>query len=163
VKILLATDGSKYGRMAAKKCCQIVSSFEDLEIRILSVVEPAAPIAIDPFGASHEFYLKVKDESKKVAEESVADLKEFIEGELSAGESPQIETRVVTGSPKEMIVEEAKEWDSDLIIVGSHGYGFWGRMLIGSVSDAVIHHAPCSVLVVKGEDSDERDGDEETE
>jgi nucleotide-binding universal stress UspA family protein len=154
VKILLTTDGSKYARMAAQKCCQMVSSVEDVEIRIFSAVEPAAPIATDPFGASQEFYIKIKDESKKAAEESVAKLKEFVISRFPSEKAPSIETKVSIGSPKEMIIEEAKDWGADLIVVGSHGYGFWGRMLIGSVSDAVVHHAPCSVLVVKDEDFD---------
>jgi len=48
-----------------------------------------------------------------------------------------------------MIVEAAEEWDADMIVVGSHGHGFWGRLALGSVSDAVIHQAPCSVLIAK--------------
>lgn len=160
MKILLTTDGSKYGRIAAEKCCQIFSFSEDMEIRILSVVEPAAPITTDPFGASQEFYLKIKNESEKAAEEFVTQLKDFVKGEFPADKVPKVETKVSTGSPREMIIEEAKDWGADLIVVGSHGYGFWGRMLIGSVSDAVIHHSPCSVLVVKDEGSGETDEDE---
>ncbi|MCB1025610.1 MAG: universal stress protein [Acidobacteria bacterium] len=47
------------------------------------------------------------------------------------------------------IVEKAKRWNADLIIVGSHGRGFWGRVMLGSISDSLVHHAPCSVLVVR--------------
>ena len=39
--------------------------------------------------------------------------------------------------------------NADLIIVGSHDYNRWERLLLGSVSDSVIHHAPCSVLLVR--------------
>jgi len=59
-----------------------------------------------------------------------------------------INTQIVNGDPGQQLVEIAKAWDADLIVVGSHGRGFWGRLL-GSVSDGVTHHSPCSVLVVK--------------
>jgi nucleotide-binding universal stress UspA family protein len=62
----------------------------------------------------------------------------------------QLTTKVVKGSPNQEIVEEAENWGADLIIMGSHGYGFWRRSLLGSVSESVVHLAPCSVLVVKG-------------
>ena len=52
------------------------------------------------------------------------------------------------GSPASILLKIADGWKPDLIIVGSHGRGFWGRLL-GSVSDGVVHHAPCSVLVVR--------------
>ncbi len=42
---------------------------------------------------------------------------------------------------------EAKEWDADLIVVGSHGYMSLRRWLLGSVAQAVVAHAPCSVEV----------------
>jgi nucleotide-binding universal stress UspA family protein len=53
------------------------------------------------------------------------------------------------GRPTETITDIAQEWGADLIVVGSHGHDFWGRMTLGSVSDGVIHHAKCSVLVVR--------------
>ncbi|MBK8302980.1 MAG: universal stress protein [Chloracidobacterium sp.] len=59
-----------------------------------------------------------------------------------------INTQIVNGDPGQQLVEIAKAWDADLIVVGSHGRGFWGRLL-GSVSDGVTHHSPCSVLVVR--------------
>ncbi|MGI8495899.1 MAG: universal stress protein [Pyrinomonadaceae bacterium] len=47
------------------------------------------------------------------------------------------------------MVETAENFQADLIIVGSHGYNTWERLLLGSISDSVVHYAPCSVLVVK--------------
>ena len=62
-----------------------------------------------------------------------------------AGGGPR---KKIEPSEKEQIIELAREWGADLIVVGSHGRGFWGRLL-GSVSTGVVHHAPCSVLVVR--------------
>jgi nucleotide-binding universal stress UspA family protein len=56
---------------------------------------------------------------------------------------------VIPGSPRAVILDEAKCWDADLILVGSHGYRAWERFLMGSVSQAVVSHAKCSVEVVR--------------
>jgi universal stress protein A len=53
------------------------------------------------------------------------------------------------GDPAESIVEAARSERADVIVVGSHGRGTIGRALIGSVSDQVVRHAPCAVLVVR--------------
>jgi nucleotide-binding universal stress UspA family protein len=53
------------------------------------------------------------------------------------------------GDPGESIVEAARAEHADLIVVGSHGRGGVGRFLIGSVSDHVVRHAPCPVMVVR--------------
>ena len=53
------------------------------------------------------------------------------------------------GSPGEAIVEVARSEQVDLVVVGSHGRGPVGRMLIGSVSEHVVRNAPCPVLVVR--------------
>lgn len=53
------------------------------------------------------------------------------------------------GEPKHLICDVAKQENCDLIVVGSHGYGLFDRMLMGSVSDYVVHHAHCAVLVVR--------------
>jgi nucleotide-binding universal stress UspA family protein len=53
-------------------------------------------------------------------------------------------------SVDEVILEEARRWDADLIIVGSHGRRGFKRFLLGSVSEAVAMKAHCSVVVVRG-------------
>lgn len=53
------------------------------------------------------------------------------------------------GDPAESIVEAAKSEGADIIVVGSHGRAALGRALIGSVSDQVVRHAPCPVMVVR--------------
>lgn len=148
MKILIATDGSKYSERATKKFCDFIKTRKDLELKIISAVESIRPMATEPFGVSAEFYMRVDKEATKNAEGFVQDAKKIIEEKLGDA-TPKIETAVIMTTPKTAIVEEAKDWGADLIVVGSHGYGFWDRMLIGSVSDAVIHHAPCSVLIVR--------------
>ena len=58
-------------------------------------------------------------------------------------------TRVVSGSPKRVILEQAEAFGADLIMVGSRGLGAWDRLLLGSVSQAVATHANCSVEIVR--------------
>jgi len=60
-----------------------------------------------------------------------------------------VTTKVMEGSPKDMIVEEAQDWGADLIVLGSHGYGRVRRVLLGSVASAVVVEAPCSVQVAR--------------
>jgi nucleotide-binding universal stress UspA family protein len=60
-----------------------------------------------------------------------------------------ITSDVLYGTSESRIVETAEEMKADLIVLGSHGYKAWERMLLGSVSNSVVHHAHCSVLVVR--------------
>jgi nucleotide-binding universal stress UspA family protein len=61
----------------------------------------------------------------------------------------KVTTETLLGPPQQMILDEAENWGADLIVIGSHGYGFWDRLLLGSVSQAVASHAKCSVEIVK--------------
>jgi nucleotide-binding universal stress UspA family protein len=60
-----------------------------------------------------------------------------------------IRTRLATGDPAERICAYAEEIDARLIAIGRRGYGTVTSLLLGSVSNAVIRHAPCPVLVVR--------------
>jgi nucleotide-binding universal stress UspA family protein len=53
------------------------------------------------------------------------------------------------GDAKTKILENATKWGADLIVVGSHGWKGLNRFLLGSVSEAVARHAPCSVEIVR--------------
>jgi nucleotide-binding universal stress UspA family protein len=62
-----------------------------------------------------------------------------------------IDVQVVEGegSPADVIIETATERGADLIVVGTRGSGTAGRLLLGSVSTRLVHHAPCDVLIVR--------------
>jgi nucleotide-binding universal stress UspA family protein len=147
MKILLATDGSQCSRAAVKKACQIINDPSHTDIKVVSAFEDAYPIAAEPVVLSSEFYQHMIDESKGQAEHFVEETAELIRKHFKDARI-HVSTDVLRGAPEQQIIDEARLWNADLIVVGSHGRGFWGRML-GSVSDAVIHHAPCSVLVVR--------------
>jgi nucleotide-binding universal stress UspA family protein len=53
------------------------------------------------------------------------------------------------GNPADVIVQEAEESGADLIVVGTRGLNAARRLVMGSVSTNVVHHAPCDVLVVR--------------
>lgn len=60
-----------------------------------------------------------------------------------------VETRVRQGEPREEILLEGRDFDADLIVVGSHGRTGLLRLLLGSVAEHIVRHAPCSVEVVR--------------
>jgi nucleotide-binding universal stress UspA family protein len=64
-------------------------------------------------------------------------------------ESIEWEMRVAIGLPWEVITKAVKDTGSDLIIVGPHEYTQWGHAFDGSTVQQVVHHAPCSVLLVR--------------
>jgi nucleotide-binding universal stress UspA family protein len=65
----------------------------------------------------------------------------------------QVNFLIWDGDPGESIVDAARSEQVDLVVVGSHGRGQVGRFLIGSVSDHVVRHAHCPVLVVRAHPS----------
>lgn len=147
MKILVATDGTEHSREALDAVLFLNLSDGD-EIKIISVVDMAIPPAVDLYGgflpATDEFESAVRSNIEKIVEESHQHLRNKI-----LNEKIYISTETLSGSPESRIVETAEEINADLIIVGSHGYNRWERLLLGSVSDSVVHHAPCSVLVVR--------------
>jgi universal stress protein A len=65
----------------------------------------------------------------------------------------EAESILRVGTPYEEIVNAAKEFGVDLIVIGSHGHARLGRLLLGSTADRVLQYAPCPVLVVKDDQS----------
>ena len=143
MKILLAIDGSKSSECVINELKNITLN-KDSEVIILSAVEKTAPIMGEPFGgAVYEYEAQIEKQNLEAAKDIVKEAKEKIENDFGC----YVKTEVVIGSPKYSIVEKAKEWNSDLIILGSHGYRLWERVLLGSVSTFVAQHAECSVLI----------------
>ena len=147
MKVLLATDGTKYGDAAADMLTNFKLADGD-EVKIISVVDMAVPLAIDIYGG----YLPDTSEIEKAARENAAKVVEETTARITpsfGGKNVGISNDVLFGSPDSRIVETAEEFGADLIVLGSHGYKRWERLLLGSVSNSVVHHAHCSVLVVR--------------
>lgn len=147
MKILLATDGAKQSDAAAEMLRNFALADGD-EIRIVTVVDMAVPMAIDIYGG----YLPDTGELEKTARENAAKLLQRTEERIrtfAEGKNLTITSEVLFGSPESRIVETAEAIHPDLIVLGSHGYSRWERLLLGSVSSSVAQHAPCSVLIVR--------------
>ena len=125
-RVLLATDGSQTSMAAAQALVGRPWPTES-EFKIVSVEEPWV---IKPSGLQPQ-------EAVTNAEQVLA------AAGLKAG------GQVRSGNAKEVILEEARKWGADLIVVGSHGRRGFKRFLLGSVSEAVAMNAHCSVVVVR--------------
>jgi nucleotide-binding universal stress UspA family protein len=147
MKVLIAVDGSEYSTAAIAEACRFVIRPGETEVKIVSAYEDAHPITAEPFAISAEYYQKIDEAVHLQAEGFVMAAAEYCRRHFSGSEL-NLSTEVLRGAPDREIIERAKEWEAELIVVGSHGRGFWGRLL-GSVSDGVVHHAPCSVMVVR--------------
>lgn len=146
MKILIATDGSEFSRLAAEKAGVLAAGMAKAEIRIISAYEMPGPIAAVPLVAVPAYTQEIVDGLAAMAENIASETQKTITKLLP---NASLSTTTVCGKPAFAILDEAEEWGADLIVVGSHGNGFWTRALLGSVSDAVVHHAKCSVLVVR--------------
>jgi nucleotide-binding universal stress UspA family protein len=80
-------------------------------------------------------------------EDTAAVLEKTIEGALDADAAEKVERRVVRGHPAQVLLDAAA--GADLLVVGSRGHGGFTGMLLGSVSQHLVAHAPCPVLVVR--------------
>ncbi|MBX3294350.1 MAG: universal stress protein [Acidobacteria bacterium] len=145
MKILLATDGSAQSEAAIDMLKNFSFKSGD-EMKIVSVVDMAVPMAIDIYGGYLPDTTEMEKTAREHAEKVLSETCERLEGICK---NLTVTSDVLFGSPESRIVETAEEWGSDLIVVGSHGYSRWERLLLGSVSQSVVHHAPCSVMVVR--------------
>ena len=148
MKILLAIDGSPCSETAVAEVARRPWP-EDSQLRVVSVVEPPGALTAEPYMGVAGYFEEVERLKRQQAEEVLeAAARALREG---AGTSRMdLTSEVLSGSPKRTIVEEAEAWGADLIVVGSHGYQTWERMLLGSVSQSVAAHALCSVEIVRG-------------
>ncbi len=144
MKVLVAIDGSKYSQVAVQRVIEQMRR-EGTEVRVLHVVEPVRAYlsaAMMPHLVPH--VAAIEEDRKREAQELVERAAEELR---RAGF--QASDLVEGGDAKTKIIDQAAEWRADLIVVGSYGFTGLNRFLMGSVSDAVVRHAVCSVEVVR--------------
>jgi nucleotide-binding universal stress UspA family protein len=141
--ILLATDGSDEGKRATQAAAEL-SRDTGSEVHVVYVLPTPAQLI------GHHLYRDEVRESLIGGAERDAEtfLKEQADRIGSAG-GKVAETHLRSGDPDKEILRTAESLGVGLIVVGSRGLGAVSRALMGSVSDSVVKHAHCPVLVIR--------------
>lgn len=136
-KLLLATDLSPASEAATDEAFELAGRLR-VPLLIVSVIDPGQlRLPGGHFGSRVD---QVRAQREIAAQE-------LVQRGRRVGVS--VSFLIWEGDPGEAIIEAAQAEHAELIIVGSHGRSAMGRFLIGSVSDHVVRHAPCPVLVVR--------------
>jgi nucleotide-binding universal stress UspA family protein len=115
----------------------------------LLTVVPRSPPAVDP---AFEEYARIEHIQDPPTEFAVAAAEKVLDrarGAAAAKGATPIEAEPASGDPAREIIAEAENRNADLIIVGSRGHGRLAGLLLGSVAQKLLSHAPCPVLVVR--------------
>ena len=145
MKVLIAVDGSACSQAAVRDVA-MRSWPANSEFEVFTVIATRMPFIPDPILVLAAAYQTLLNESRAHAPRVVEAAAETLR---AAQPSLRVSTKVVEGKPNTLIVDEAEAWGADLIVIGAHGYGATKRMLLGSVSQAVALHAPCSVEIAR--------------
>jgi nucleotide-binding universal stress UspA family protein len=142
-KIVLAIDGSQEAGLAAEAATEL-SKDTGSEVHVTYVL----PTPQELIG--HHFYSPEIRES--LIEQARSEARKFLEEraeQLKSEGAKVIGTHLRTGEPDKEIIRLSEEIDANMIVMGSRGLGAVRRALMGSVSDSVVKHAHCPVLVMR--------------
>jgi nucleotide-binding universal stress UspA family protein len=146
MKILLAIDGSPCSDAAVEEVIKRPWPSQS-EVKLITALETPMMVGVglQPWPAVYF------DEVQKSAHEAASTVIDNAMRKLNeaSDKTLKISQEIIGGPPSQVIVEEAENWGADLIVMGSRGLGVWNRLLLGSVSTAVLHHAKCSVEIVR--------------
>ena len=147
-KILLATDGSEEAELAALRAVELAQR-TDSELHVVHVGLVPSFLMSDPATRDYDrrLYEEIEEESRELLRKLSWRVK--VAGGTVAG------AHLGMGEVDLEIVGLAKELEAGLIVMGCRGHRGIRRALEGSISDAVIRHAPCPVLVVRSHEGAE--------
>jgi nucleotide-binding universal stress UspA family protein len=156
-RILVALDRSELSDMVFQKAIQLAKSMQAsmMVLHVLSHEEPGAPeppmiLGVDYSSTiSAELWQSYREQCAIFEQNQLDYLRSLTD---KAGEHGiRAEFSLNYGNPGRVICDLARSWDADLVVVGRRGHSGLSELFMGSVSNYVLHHAPCSVLTVQGE------------
>jgi nucleotide-binding universal stress UspA family protein len=144
VHVLVATDGSQQSLAAAHRASELLRAAD--HVTLLSVV---TEIPGDDAGGFEGSVYTPEEQEKLWAAELAEAGEELARTARALSASGQIDKRIEVGDVANTVCHVAEELGVDVIVVGSHGRTGLERIFLGSVSEHVVRHAPCPVLVVR--------------
>jgi nucleotide-binding universal stress UspA family protein len=146
--ILLATDGSEEAELAALRAVDIAEK-SDSELHVVHV--GVVPLFLLSYPGTLGYYGKLYEQIEQESRERLRELswRVKVAGGTVAG------SHLRMGAVDLEVVALAKELQADMIVMGCRGHRGIRRTIEGSISDGVIRHAPCPVLVVRSHEGAE--------
>jgi nucleotide-binding universal stress UspA family protein len=144
MRILVATDGSEFAAAALQSIAGRPWP-PGTEVKVISCPDYVTVVGEYPY-VSPDQIVQLNKSTKGVAQETVETGAETLR---KAGLQVSADVPVARETPARAILDAAKEWNANLIVLGSHGRRGFDRLVIGSVSEAVALHAHCSVEVIR--------------
>ena len=150
-RILLATEGSEEATLAAQTAIDLANKTGSELHVVYAGISPYSPALYEGYEEGVVVGAYLQDESEELARIGQDRLDEQVRKIKAAGGSVA-QAHYREGRPDAEITAVAEEIGAGLIVVGSRGLGGISRTMLGSVSDSVVRHAHCPVLVVRKEE-----------
>jgi nucleotide-binding universal stress UspA family protein len=139
-RILVPCDFSEYAEKALTWALELAERWRSRVLLLHVIPRPSyPPMLMGSYFDVAQFEASLQAEAEARAKEIVA---------RAGNKAVQIETQVIIGEPFSDICRMAEDEKVDLIVMGSHGRTGLRHVLLGSVAERVVRHAPCPVLVV---------------
>jgi nucleotide-binding universal stress UspA family protein len=148
-KVLLATDGSEEAELAARTAADLAqkTSSELHMIYVFGIAPVGTPVYLEATDLQGEALEEEAEE--QISEQRAREVLDAEVGKVRSAGGTLVEAHLIEGRIAPEIVALAEQIGAGLIVMGSRGRGGIRRALMGSVSDAVVRHAHCPVLVVR--------------
>jgi nucleotide-binding universal stress UspA family protein len=143
-RIVVGVDGSASSRAALRWATRQAALTGGTVDAVMAWHSQAAPL-VGGFGQTP----KEVDDEDVLADETRQALDQVISEEVKPDDARLVRPRVIRGHPAEALMFAAA--DADLLAVGSRGHGGFAEVLLGSVSQYLVHHSNCPVLIVRGD------------
>jgi nucleotide-binding universal stress UspA family protein len=143
--VIVATDGSAHALDAATRGLPLLRDAERV-IVVAVIRELDDSLAYD--GSGHAGPTFTEAELREHQEVARSEGEAVVADTVAALRLDAAETRLLEGNPGQALCAFAEEIEADAIVMGSRGRGGFKRALLGSVSDHVVRHARCPVLIV---------------
>lgn len=160
-RILVALDRSSQAPIVFEHALDQIQTTHATHLMITHTVRVEAEVSTGAFMglgtiADVDTYNTLKKAHQERMQQHIHQAEDWLQSYYQKAIDRDISTEVDchVGEPAIRICELARTWNADLIVLGRRGHQGIKEIVLGSVSNYVVHHAPCSVLVVQGAVSD---------
>lgn len=151
-RVIIGVDGSVYSDAAVDEVARWPWP-EGSVVKVVSVVRLPFTPTEETRSLPDSYYSQLEKAETGKAQTAITGASARLK--QSGVTQPEIQSEIILGDAREVMLDEAARWEADLIVLGSRGLGGFKRFLLGSVAQGVAAYAPCSVEVVRGRRTDD--------